>query len=333
MARPLDWERDGPHWPHAAHSQFVQAGGLRWHIQRFGGPSPEAPCTLLLHGTGASTHSWRTLAPLLAQHLQVITVDLPGHAFTGLPPGGAGAPQLSLPGMARALHSLLQTLRCSPALLVGHSAGAAVAVRMAIDGLVQPRLLVGLNAALLPLGGLAGQLFAPAAKLMAAAPFVPRMFAWHARDAAVLQRLLDSTGSSLDAEGTALYRRLVGSPAHVAGALGMMANWDLHRFARDLPRLASPLLLLVGERDRTVTPEQGTQVLQRLSAAAQGRCISLPGLGHLAHEEAPALLAAHIAKAFEAVRYGATAVNVEPQNEKTDPVKANDVQAVSKAQP
>jgi magnesium chelatase accessory protein len=304
MSRALDWQRDGPQWPHHEHSQFVQAGGLRWHVQRFQGPHEDAPCALLLHGTGASTHSWRALSPLLSQQLNVLAIDLPGHAFTGLPPGGAGAPQLSLPGMARAVHSLLHTLGCHPALVVGHSAGAAVGIRMAIDGLVTPRLLVGLNAALLPLGGLAGQLFAPAAKLMAAAPFVPRVFAWRARDAAVLHRLLESTGSTLDAEGTELYRRLVSSPAHVSGALGMMANWDLLRFARDLPRLATPLLLLMGEQDRTVPPTQGPQVLQRLSPAAQGRCVTLPGLGHLAHEEAPALVAGHIVDAFQTAPHG-----------------------------
>ncbi|MDP2263293.1 MAG: alpha/beta fold hydrolase [Hydrogenophaga sp.] len=300
MAGPLDWQRDGPHWPHHERSHFVQAGGLRWHVQQFDGPRDDAACVVLLHGTGASTHSWRSLAPLLAQQFNVLAMDLPGHAFTGLPPGGAGAPQLSLPGMARAVHDLLKTLRCSPVLVVGHSAGAAVAIRMAISGLIQPRLLVGLNAALLPLGGLAGQLFAPAAKLMASAPFVPRLFAWHAQTPTALQRLLDSTGSTLDAQGAELYRRLVSSPAHAAGALGMMANWDLHAFARDLPLLATPLLLLVGEKDRTVPPAQGAQVLQRLASSAHGRCISLPGLGHLAHEEQPALVAGHILAAFNA---------------------------------
>jgi magnesium chelatase accessory protein len=301
MARPLDWRRDGPHWPHHERSHFVQSGGLHWHVQQFDGPGDNAPCALLLHGTGSSTHSWRGLAPLLARHGHVLSMDLPGHAFTGLPPGGPGAPQLSLPGMARAVHALLKTLRCSPALVVGHSAGAAVAVRMAIDGLIAPRLLVGLNAALLPLGGLAGQLFAPAAKVMASAPFVPRLFAWHAQTPAALQRLLDSTGSTLDAEGTELYRRLVSSPDHAAGALGMMANWDLHTFARDLPRLATPLLLMVGDQDRTVPPDQGAQVLRRLGLSAPGRCIRLAGLGHLAHEEQPALVAGHIVQAFDAL--------------------------------
>jgi magnesium chelatase accessory protein len=293
----LDWERDGPDWPHAQHSRFVQAAGLRWHVQHFPGPAPDAPCLLLLHGTGASTHSWRDLAPLLARRYQVIAPDLPGHAFTGLPPGGVGSPQLTLPGMAAALTALLSALGQSPERVVGHSAGAAIAVRMCLDGLIQPQRLVGLNAALLPLGGLAGPLFSPVAKLMASVPMVPRLFAWRAGEPAVLQRLLQSTGSTLDTTGTALYRRLVTSPAHATGALGMMANWDLPALASDLPRLAVPLDLLVGSRDRTVPPEQAQRVWARLNGAARGRLTVLDRLGHLAHEEDPARVADHLLNA------------------------------------
>jgi magnesium chelatase accessory protein len=290
----LDWARDGPDWPHAQHSRFVQAAGLRWHVQHFPGPAPDAPCLLLLHGTGASTHSWRDLAPLLARRYQVIAPDLPGHAFTGLPPGGVGSPQLTLPGMAAALTALLSALGQSPERVVGHSAGAAIAVRMCLDGLIQPQRLVGLNAALLPLGGLAGPLFSPVAKLMASVPMVPRLFAWRAGEPAVLQRLLQSTGSTLDTTGTALYRRLVTSPAHATGALGMMANWDLPALASDLPRLAVPLDLLVGSRDRTVPPEQAQRVWARLNGAARGHLTVLDRLGHLAHEEDPARVADHL---------------------------------------
>lgn len=298
MPRRLDWQRDGPGWPHHEHSRFVLAGGLHWHTQWFDGPGADAPCALLLHGTGASTHSWRTLAPLLARRCRVLTLDLPGHAFTGRPPGGMGAPQFSLPGMARAVHSLLKALGCTPDLVVGHSAGAAIGIRMCLDGLIAPRLVVGINAALLPPAGLAGPLFAPAAKLLAAAPWVPRLFAWHAHEPAVLQRLLQGTGSVLDADTAALYRQLVGCPEHAAGALGMMANWDLQTFARDLPRLQVPLLLLAASQDRTVPPAQAQEVLARLSPAAQARVVDLPGLGHLAHEEQPALVASHILSAL-----------------------------------
>lgn len=288
----MDWLRDSPGWPHRDRSQFVQAAGLRFHIQLFPGPAPDVPVALLLHGTGASTHSWRDVAPRLAAHHTVVVPDLPGHAFTGLPPGGAGAPQLGLPGMARALAALMQALRLQPALIVGHSAGAAIAIRMAIDGLATPRRIVGINAAVLPLGGLAGQWFAPAAKLMAALPLVPRLFAWRAQDPAVLDRLLASTGSTLDAAGRDLYRRLVTDEDHAAGALAMMANWDLPALARDLPRLAVPLDLIVGERDQTVPPAHSRDTLERLAPAARGRLHALPGLGHLAHEEDPAAVAA-----------------------------------------
>ncbi len=307
MSQSLLWERDGAHWPHRHASRFVQADGLRWHAQQFGGqakqqPPSALPTALLLHGTGASTHSWRGLAPLLAPHFNVLAVDLPGHAFTGMPAGGPTSTQLSLPGMARAVHALLQALNVTPALVVGHSAGAAIGVRMCLDGLIAPRLVVALNGAFLPLGGLAGQLFSPVARLMAAAPFVPKLFSWRAADPSVLQKLIDSTGSKLDATGLALYGKLVSNPGHAAGALGMMANWDLPQLARDLPKLETAMCLVVGSNDRTIAPLQASRVLAMLPAPIKSTLVTLPGLGHLAHEERPDLVADVVVAKFSETR-------------------------------
>ena len=284
----LDWEREGLRWPHRERSRFVQAAGLRWHVQHWPAPSATAPTALLLHGTGASTHSWRQVAPLLAGHMQVISVDLPGHAFTQLPAEGSNSPQLSLPGMAQGVQTLLKAMEVQVQLIVGHSAGAAVAVRMALDGLPGLRLIVSLNGALLPLHGLAGQLFAPAARLMAGMSWIPRLFAYQARDRAVTERLLQSTGSRIDEEGTALYAVLVASPSHAAAALGMMAQWDLHALAERLPRLRVPLDLIVATGDKTVRPDQAEQVLPRLDPSLLASISKFEGLGHLSHEEQPA---------------------------------------------
>ncbi len=305
MSDRLVWERDGAHWPHRHASRFVQADGLRWHVQQFGGQaSPQQlPVALLLHGTGASTHSWRGLAPLLEPHFNVLAIDLPGHAFTGMPAGGPGSEQLSLPGMARAVHALLQTLGVTPAVVVGHSAGAAIGVRMCLDGLIAPQMVVSLNGAFLPLGGFAGQVFAPVAKLMAAAPFIPKLFSWRATDPTVLQKLIDSTGSTLDATGLALYGKLVSNPGHAAGALGMMANWDLPQLARDLPQLKTRLCLVVGSNDRTIAPQQASRVLPMLPASTKppkSMLITLEGLGHLAHEERPDWVADVVLAQFRA---------------------------------
>jgi magnesium chelatase accessory protein len=299
MADRLNWERDGHDWPHREHSRFVHAAGLQWHVQAFPPPGPDAPLVLLLHGTGASTHSWRDVAPVLAQRFAVLACDLPGHGFTDMPAGDQGVRCLSLVGMAACLGELLRALAVSPALLVGHSAGAALALRMVLDGAAAPRAVVGINAALLPLRGLPGQLFAPAARLMAAAPVVPRLFAWRAANPGVLRRLVASTGSTLDAQGLAWYGRLVRNPGHAAGALGMMAHWDLPALARDLPRLATPLHLLVGTADRTVSPREAPRVERLLAPQARRAITRLEGLGHLAHEEQPAQVAALVQQCFD----------------------------------
>jgi magnesium chelatase accessory protein len=288
-AAPLAWDVDGRDWPLREHSRFVEAAGLRWHVQHLPAPVSGAPVALLLHGTGASAHSWRDVAPRLhARGFEVLAPDLPGHAFTSMPPErGPGADLCSLAGMARGVTALLAALQSRPDLLVGHSAGAAVAIRLCLDGLA-PRLIAGLNGALLPWAGWVGPLFAPVARAMAATSLVPRLFARQAADPAVVLRLLDGTGSRLEPEGRALYARLVRAPAHATGALRMMAGWDLQAFARELPRLGVPLHLIVGTGDRTVPPEQADRVVHALRPAVRRPVVRLEGLGHLAHEESPA---------------------------------------------
>lgn len=275
-------------WPNRGHSRVVTAGGLRWHVQVAG----TGPVLLLVHGTGAATHSWRDLLPLLARHFTVVAPDLPGHGFTQRPrPAG-----LSLPAMARGVTALLRALGLSPDLAAGHSAGAAVIARMVLDAGMAPRALVGLNAALLPFEGLAGQIFSPIARLLSGVPVVPWFFAWRAGDRGVVERLLRDTGSTLDARGVEFYGRLVRQPGHVAAALGMMAHWELRPLLHDLKALSVPLVLVVGGHDRTVPPSDA----RRIRAAVPGvRIIDLPALGHLAHEERPGEVAGLLARVAE----------------------------------
>lgn len=273
----LDWGRDGLHWPNRDATRFVEAGGLRWHVQVMG----SGPVALLLHGTGAATHSWRDFAPLLAQSFTVVAPDLPGHGFTGTPP----ARGMSLPGMASGVAQLLQTLGKAPVIAVGHSAGAAVAAQMSLSG-TPFAALVSLNGAFVPIGG--SRVFSPLAKLFASTSLVPRLFAWRAGERGTVDGLLRRTGSHIDDTGKALYARLARNPVHVAGALTMMANWDLHALRRRLPRLDVPLLLVAGGNDGTI-PSTDAFATRDLVPGAQVEYIR--GVGHLAHEERPQELA------------------------------------------
>jgi magnesium chelatase accessory protein len=276
------WEDEKATWPHAQASRFVAAAGLTWHIQQMG----QGPALLLVHGTGASTHSWRDVMPILARQYSVIAADLPGHGFTA----AARASASSIAGMSESMAGLLREIGVNPSYCVGHSAGAVVLCKMALDRRIVPRVIIGLNGAFLPLRGAAGLLFSPIARLLTHTAFVPRLIARRTGSADVA-RLIAGTGSKLDARGVELYSRLVRNPAHLAGAITMMGNWDLYAFERELPRLSVPLELIVADDDRTIPPQQALDVQRRLARTEIHR---LAGLGHLAHEENPAQVAALI---------------------------------------
>jgi magnesium chelatase accessory protein len=279
MSRGLDWSLDRRDWPNHRASRFVTVGAMRWHVQQAG----EGPVLLLVHGTGSSTHTWRDFLPDLARDYTVVAPDLPGHGFTA--PAGPGG--YTIPGMCASLQGLLHALRLEPAYAIGHSAGAAILCHMALTQALGPRRIVSLNGAFLPFAGAASSLFSPVAKLLAGSATLSRLIAWRARDVASVERIIAGTGSRLDARGLDLYSRLVGDPRHVAAAFAMMGNWDLQSFERELGGLTTPLTLLVGERDLAVPPSQGRFVQGRV---AHADLRLLPGLGHLAHEEAPGIV-------------------------------------------
>jgi magnesium chelatase accessory protein len=284
MGDRLTWASDGQDWPNRAASRFVEAAGLRWHVQTMG----RGPDLLLVHGTGAATHSWRALMPLLAARFAVTAMDLPGHGFTSAPKQSC---DLSLPGMARAVAALVAQLGLEPEIAVGHSAGAAILIRMKLDGALAADDIVSLNGALFPFRQAAGHIFSPLAKLLFLNPFAPRVFAWNVGPG-VTRKLLAGTGSAIDEAGLDSYVRLFRSPGHVAAALGMMANWDLASFATELPRLRARLTLVAGDRDLAVSPELA---FKARDLAPRSQVVRLRALGHLAHEERPDEIATLIA--------------------------------------
>jgi magnesium chelatase accessory protein len=293
VTRALDWERDGWDWPHRRHSHFVPTAGsrIRWHVQLMG----SGPALLLLHGTGASTHSFRELMPLLARDFSVIAPDLPGHAFSTLPPEF----EPTLTATAAALAELLVVLGVHPALAVGHSAGAALLVQMALEHMLDARRLVGLGAALVPFRGVGAALFPPAARLLSRSFTAARLVAHRARDPENVRRVVEGTGSRLDARGVGLYQRLASNPSHIAAVLRMLAVWDLAPLFDALPRLDPELLLVTGERDRAVPPSQAYAVASRVP---RSQVTVLPATGHLLHEEQPDLVAGFVERHAGAAR-------------------------------
>ncbi|MGR3485431.1 MAG: alpha/beta fold hydrolase BchO [Paracoccaceae bacterium] len=272
-----------PDWPMAAHSRIVDSRPHRWHVQRDG----TGPTLLMLHGAGGATQSWRDLWPLL-DGFDRVAVDLPGQGFTRS--GARGRHGLS--ATAQDVSALLSSMSVVPDAILGHSAGTAIGLHMALD---RPVPIVGINAALQGFEGVAGWLFPAVAKLLSLNPLTAPVFAATVTDRST-ERLLEGTGSRIDARGRALYRRLASDRAHVDATLAMMAQWDLDPLLRALPGIEAPVTLITGRRDQAVPPRVSAEAAEALP---HGTHVDAGDWGHLIHEEAPEVVAPLIHAALE----------------------------------
>ena len=112
----MDWEVEKADWPNSDISQFVKTPEANWHFQKTGAGSK----VLLLHGSGATTHSFEGLMQELRGQHEVLAIDLPGHGFSS----ELRRVEPSLSNVAVAIGQLLEELDFVPELIVGHSAEA-----------------------------------------------------------------------------------------------------------------------------------------------------------------------------------------------------------------
>lgn len=284
-------------WPQREHSRAVQAAGLDWHVQVAG----TGPTLLLLHGSGASAHSWADVLPLLAMHATVVAPDLPGHGFTT----GARVAELTLPRGREALAALLRALDLpAPRWVLGHSAGAALALRWALDAPEPPRAVLGLNPSLVAPPAVYLQWAAPFVNPVATSGPVTRLLARLAGPTGFVDRLLDSTGSAVPEAQRARYRQLFADPAHVRGAMGFMAAADLPGLLPACEQLPCLAAFVIGQSDRWVPQGPLRTVLARRLPRAEVQ--TWPG-GHLLHEEQPARAAAWVLHRMHRMSQGDTA--------------------------
>lgn len=100
------------------------------------------PKVLLIHGVGLRAEAWAAQTDTLAENCHVMAVDMPGHGESiplALDPHGTG------PGLADYTDAIAATLD-EPALVIGHSFGAMIAMDLAIRHPEKVRAVAALNA-------------------------------------------------------------------------------------------------------------------------------------------------------------------------------------------
>ncbi|WP_083906337.1 alpha/beta fold hydrolase [Mycobacterium sp. JS623] len=97
-----------------------KGGGLYFEERGQGVP------VLLVHPAGATASTWGGVADDLAKHGRVIAYDRRGYRRSG------GAPANSIPMHTSDAAALLDRLQCPPAVVVGTSIGATIAIDLAL---------------------------------------------------------------------------------------------------------------------------------------------------------------------------------------------------------
>ncbi len=211
----------------------------------------------------------------------MVVPDLPGHGYTR----GATLRELTLPRIAADLAGLLKALGLdAPALAVGHSSGAALALRMALGSQQAPRQVLGFNPSLVAPPDIYTRVFGPLITPLATSSPVSGLLAMMANRSGMINSLLDSTGSRLSREQRARYATLFADAEHVRGALGFMAAADLPALLDDARGKAVPCSFVLGAQDAWIPGAPLQAVIARhLPSAA----IETWQGGHLLHEIEP----------------------------------------------
>ena len=227
-------------WPLRDHARRLRARHDWWVVEHGDGPQ-----VLMLHGAGASGHSFAALVQAMPG-CRCLVPDLPGQGFTR--PGSRG--RFGIAPMAEDVAALCAAAGWSPKLVIGHSAGVPLALQLST--LMPLDRVIGINAALGQFDGAAGFLFPLLARALAATPFVPALVSRMWGNPGKVRQLIEGTGSRLDDAGIAPYVTLVKRAAHVDGTLGMMAAWRVDRLMAGAASLTVPLTLITTAGDRIV---------------------------------------------------------------------------------
>jgi pimeloyl-ACP methyl ester carboxylesterase len=244
----------------------------------------KGPPLLLIHGFGASTYTWRHVAPGLAKSYRVIAVDLKGFGQSDKPFDG----RYSVFDQADLLAQLIEDKDLHNLTLVGHSFGGGVALLLALEA---DHRLEGRIAKLVLLDSIAYPQNIPVFFRLLDVPLVSQLgvrMVPPSVQTRVALRIAYFDDSKIDPDEVETYaaplKTAAGKHAIIHSARQIMPD-DLARISERYKSIELPTLIVWCDHDRIVPLEVGLK-LRRTLPNSTLRLVE--DCGHMPQEEQPA---------------------------------------------
>lgn len=258
-------------------SDFIDVGGQIVHLRDEGPRQDEEPI-VLLHGTGASLHTWEGWVQVLRKSRRVITLDLRGFGLTGPAADGDYRVQSDV----ALVIALLERLKLPRVVLGGNSLGGEIAWRTALaapDRVSRLLLVDSAGYAFLPQE-------IPLGFRLASLPVV-RHLAQSILPRAITAASLRSVYGNPDRVTPALVDRYFQLTLREGNRGALIDRLAQHRWGADAERIRDirqPTLILWGRLDRLIPLDSA----ERFARDIPGSTLTiLDGLGHVPQEEDP----------------------------------------------
>lgn len=266
----------------------ITVDGTSIHVETAGPPG--AATLVCLHGFASGTFTWAGVAPELRDDLRVVAWDRPPFGRSGRPSPRPGPDDPY--GRDADLHRSAQLVERlapepGPRVLVGHSAGALLAIQLVLAGTVRVDGLVLIAPAIdaeppLTVRAVAGL---PGSGLVAAT-----MLRVGIGGAAAFLRRSTRHRTPLTDATAAETGRTLRRPGTAEALWHLTTTWERPHVADRLSEVDQPAVVIGGINDRIVSLEQ-----HRAAAAGLGAELHLvEDAGHAPHEQRPELVATYI---------------------------------------
>lgn len=300
-----------PHWP----GRLVDLPAGQVYVRSAPAVAGAEPA-IFIHGLGGASTNWTDLIDLLSRPVQgqpaapvlaCAAIDLPG--FGSSPPASG---DYSINAHATAVIQLIEEQGLGPVHLIGNSLGGAVSTRVAARRPDLVRTLVLVSPALPDLRPRPLPMRLALAAIPAVGPVIMsglrRLPAESRTDRALRDVYTDPAivhPTRRREEIAEILRRdtlIYADQALIMTARSLVSEYfkvGRRSLWRDAATIAAPALILHGSHDRLVNPVMAAKAARAFPTA---RVLVLPGVGHVAMMERPALVATEIRAFLDWVR-------------------------------